>query len=128
MERVTEPTDDSLLNDMLWADPLPDKQANAIEFMPNAQRGTSVRFGSKPLRNLLAKSKLRTMIRAHEVKPKGYQFHMEDRNGNPSCITIFSAPNYCGQYGNYGALFCSRADAPPDVLTFEEYQRKPVCF
>ena len=50
---------------------------------------------------------------------------MLDREGNPACITIFSAPNYCGKYGNNGAIFCSRPEAV-DVLTFEESQTKPI--
>ena len=50
---------------------------------------------------------------------------MADRDGNPACITIFSAPNYCGQWGNKGALFVSRPQAV-DVLTFEECQEKPI--
>ena len=50
---------------------------------------------------------------------------MPDKTGNPLCITIFSAPNYCGSYGNKGAIFCSRPDSV-DVLTFEESQNKPV--
>ena len=52
---------------------------------------------------------------------------MVDKTGNPTCITIFSAPNYCGQYGNLGAIFCSRPDSV-DVLTFEESQAKPIVF
>ena len=65
------------------------------------------------------------IIRAHEVQEEGYKFHMLDREGNPACVTIFSAPNYCGQYGNKGAIFVSRPQAV-DVLTFEENQAKPV--
>ena len=52
---------------------------------------------------------------------------MCDEDGNPRCITIFSAPNYCGQYGNKGAIFCSMPDSM-DILTFEETQLKPVVF
>lgn len=61
------------------------------------------------------------MIRAHEVQQNGYAFHMPDKEGQPACITIFSAPNYCGQYGNRGAIFVSRPQSV-DVLTFEECQ------
>ena len=50
---------------------------------------------------------------------------MTDRDGSPKCITIFSAPNYCGQWGNKGAIFVSRPHAV-DVLTFEECQEKPI--
>ena len=68
------------------------------------------------------------MIRAHEAKPDGYEFHMLKSDGKPLCITVFSAPNYCGSYGNLAAVFCasSRRGMEEDVLTFEEDASKPV--
>ena len=39
------------------------------------------------------------LIRSHEVKDEGYEV---EPDGN--VITIFSAPNYCDQMGNKGAL------------------------
>ena len=29
---------------------------------------------------------------------------MTDRDGSPKCITIFSAPNYCGSYKNKASV------------------------
>ena len=104
---------------------MPDKIANNTDFLDNRQRGTSCLYGRRPVLKLLRNARLTSLIRAHEVQPEGYKFHMPDREGNPAVITIFSAPNYCGQYGNKGALFVSRPTAV-DILTFEENQEKPV--
>ena len=42
---------------------------------------------------------LELLVRSHEVKDGGYE---EEADGR--VITIFSAPNYCDQVGNKGAL------------------------
>jgi serine/threonine-protein phosphatase 5 len=39
------------------------------------------------------------LVRSHEVKDSGYEVEADGR-----VITIFSAPNYCDQVGNKGAL------------------------
>jgi len=39
------------------------------------------------------------LVRSHEVKDAGYEVEADGR-----VITIFSAPNYCDQVGNKGAL------------------------
>lgn len=44
-------------------------------------------------------------MRAHEVQPDGYKFHRwGGKSSFPPVITVFSAPNYCGSYGNKGAV------------------------
>ena len=39
------------------------------------------------------------IVRSHQVVEMGYEF-----NFNRQILTIFSAPNYMGQYENYGAV------------------------
>jgi serine/threonine-protein phosphatase 5 len=39
------------------------------------------------------------LVRSHEVKDEGYEIEADGR-----VITIFSAPNYCDQMNNKGAL------------------------
>ena len=91
---------------MLWADPF-DKTAEAQSksFAANNVRNISVMFGLKPAKELLDREKLLLIVRAHQVKPQGYEFHYW--NGKlPTVITIFSAPNY-EQMENDGAVLIS---------------------
>ena len=63
------------------------------------------------MNNFLAKFGLKSIIRAHQVKKKGYDLH--DWNGPtefPPVITIFSAPNY-GGHGNDGAVMICEKDS-----------------
>ena len=102
---------------MLWADPF-DKPADAKskEFANNNVRNISVMFGLKPAKALLDREKLLSIVRAHQVKPQGYEFH--NWSGKfPTVITIFSAPNY-EQMENDGAVLISTDRGGFDVRTF----------
>ena len=65
IERRMEPPDDTLLADLLWADPARGSSALTIDYIDNEQRGISVYFGRKPLKSLLKKERLRAVVRAH---------------------------------------------------------------
>ena len=124
IERRMEPPDDSLLADLLWADPAKGRSAMTTNFIDNAERGISVYFGKAPLKALLKKEKLRAVVRAHQQKQSGYKFHTWDGpNEFPPCITVFSAPNYCAS-DNDAAVMISDGDKV-DVRTFTERQDKP---
>ena len=119
-----EPPDDSLLADLLWADPAKGRSAMTCNFTDNNERGISVYFGKRPLKQLLKKEKLRAVVRAHQMKQSGYKFHTWDGpNELPPCITVFSAPNY-GASENDAAVMISDGDRV-DVRTFTERQDKP---
>ena len=40
------------------------------------------------------------VVRAHQVVENGYEF----LDGSRRLVTVFSAPNYCGEFNNAGAL------------------------
>ena len=66
LERAREPeSHDSLLNDLLWADPMVAKHAKDTEEIDNEDRGISVKFGWPLLKRLLGKSDYIGLIRAH---------------------------------------------------------------
>lgn len=83
-----------LLCDLLWSDP--DKDVNG--WAPN-ERGVSVTFSSSIIETFLKKHDLDLICRAHQVVEEGYEFF-----GNRQLVTVFSAPNYCGEFDNAGAM------------------------
>ena len=94
ISRPTEIPDTGLLCDLLWSDP--DKEA--IDFDEN-DRGVSVIFGEKVVTDFNKKNDLDLIIRAHQVVDDGYEFF-----ANRQLITIFSAPNYCGEFDNSAGI------------------------
>jgi len=64
-------------------------------------------FGYTAVIDFLKTNNLSTIIRAHDVQRTGYSEHfMHCKEGRrlPLVVTLFSAPNYCGHYGNEAAL------------------------
>ena len=53
----------------------------------------------------LSQNNLSLIVRAHQVVEDGYEFFHER-----SLVTLFSAPNYCGQFDNAGALMMVKED------------------
>jgi len=86
------------MNDLLWADPMKDHDNPLTKGqMYNHSRTTSVKFGWPVLKTLLDGENLKGIVRAHEESLDGYKFSMwNGLNSDPPCITVFSAPNYCG--------------------------------
>ncbi|KAK2352444.1 protein-serine/threonine phosphatase [Trifolium repens] len=96
IERPLDVPDQGLLCDLLWADP-----DTEIKGWGENDRGVSYTFGPDKVDEFLKKHDLDLICRAHQVVEDGYQF-FADRQ----LVTIFSAPNYCGEFNNAGALMC----------------------
>ena len=92
--RPTDIPDTGLLCDLLWSDP--DK--DVAEYDEN-DRGVSVVFGEKIVTEFNKKNDLDLIIRAHQVVDDGYEFFAQRQ-----LITIFSAPNYCGEFDNSAGI------------------------
>ena len=95
--RPTDVPEYGMLCDILWSDP--SENENMKEFFGLNERGISVTFSKKSLKNFLNDNNLELLCRAHQVVEQGYEFY-----GNNSCVTVFSAPNYCGMFDNSGAM------------------------
>ena len=106
LNRVTEPPRSGLFCDILWSDPVDNDSGQLSErFKSNDVRGCSYSYGSVAVNAFLKKSKLLSILRAHEVQIDGYKMHKwNGSTGFPVVITIFSAPNYCDVYNNKGAV------------------------
>ena len=97
LHKVMRPTDipeEGLLCDILWSDP----DENAKGWGEN-DRGVSCTFNETVLKNFLEKNDLDLLCRAHQVVEEGYEFF-----GNRQLVTVFSAPNYCEEFDNSGAI------------------------
>uniref|UniRef100_A0A673CIJ2 Serine/threonine-protein phosphatase n=1 Tax=Sphaeramia orbicularis TaxID=375764 RepID=A0A673CIJ2_9TELE len=97
VRRVMRPTDvpdQGLLCDLLWADP--DK--DVLGWGEN-DRGVSFTFGADVVTKFLHKHDMDLICRAHQVVEDGYEFFAKRQ-----LVTLFSAPNYCGEFDNAGAM------------------------
>ncbi|ORX96578.1 Metallo-dependent phosphatase [Basidiobolus meristosporus CBS 931.73] len=94
IERPTDIPDYGLLNDLLWSDP-----SEAVAEWEDSERGVSYCFGKAVVDDFLATHDIDLVCRAHMVVEDGYEFF----NGR-TLVTVFSAPNYCGEFDNYGAV------------------------
>lgn len=127
LTRPTDVPDTGLLCDLLWSDPGKDMQGWGMN-----DRGVSYTFGADKVSEFLERHDLDLICRAHQVinlifsvyyilcfifcfllvcvyilssshdfqvVEDGYEF-FADRQ----LVTIFSAPNYCGEFDNAGAM------------------------
>lgn len=100
IERPTGVPDYGLLNDLLWSDP----SDTALDWEDN-ERGVSYCFGKTVIQQFLAQYDFDLICRAHMVVEDGYEF-WNDR----TLVTVFSAPNYCGEFDNFGAVMSVSED------------------
>lgn len=100
IQRPTDVPDYGLLNDLLWSDP----SDTALDWEDN-ERGVSYCFGKAVINDFLLRYDMDLICRAHMVVEDGYEF-WNDR----TLVTVFSAPNYCGEFDNYGACMSVSED------------------
>jgi serine/threonine-protein phosphatase PP1 catalytic subunit len=92
--RPCDVPDAGLMCDFLWADPDPHARGWA-----ESERGVSYTFGEDVVAKFLEAHDLDLLVRAHQVVEDGYEFF-----ANRMLVTLFSAPNYCGEFDNAGAV------------------------
>nr|GLL33761.1 serine/threonine-protein phosphatase PP1 isozyme 2-like [Ipomoea trifida] len=94
LPRPTDVPDSGLLSDLLWSDP-----SREVRGWGMNDRGVSYTFGPDKVAEFLMRHDMDLVCRAHQVVEDGYEF-FADRQ----LVTIFSAPNYCGEFDNAGAM------------------------
>ncbi|CAE7350911.1 ppp1cc-b [Symbiodinium sp. CCMP2456] len=92
--RPTDVPDSGLICDLLWSDP----DRDYVGWAEN-DRGVSYVFGTDVVAAFLKRYNLDLVCRAHQVVEDGYEFF-----GKRNLVTLFSAPNYCGEFDNAGAM------------------------
>ena len=73
--------------------------------------GSTLAFGWDVTLDFLKTHGFSLLIRSHEYHRKGYFFCH-----NNLCLTVFSAPNYCG-IGNKGSIIRIKSDLSYDLVT-----------
>lgn len=121
VNRFQQPPNDGLMCEMLWADPMP-----APGRAPS-KRGVGLQFGPDVTKRFLELNNLDLLVRSHEVKEQGYVVEHDGR-----CVTVFSAPNYCDQVGNKGAVINitlkggdGNTDRPPLDYQYWQFEAVP---
>ncbi|CAN6725996.1 unnamed protein product [Malus baccata var. baccata] len=109
LKRPTDVPVSGLLCDLMWSDPSKD-----IEGWGPNDRGISFTFGADRVTEFLQKHDLDLIYRAHHCRSQpsfsiynlylhvvkdGYEFFADTK-----LLTIFSAPNYCGEFDNAGTM------------------------
>jgi len=115
IDRRREPPDEGLMSEILWSDP------QAANGRSPSKRGIGLSFGPDVTANFLSNNDLNLVVRSHEVKDEGYEVE-----ANGKLITIFSAPNYCDQMGNKGALLKFDSSMQYTIKQFEAVPHPPV--
>ena len=95
IERPSEVPDCGMVCDFLWSDP-----DVVTSGWGENERGVSYTFGGDVVRQFCQEFDFDLVVRAHQVVENGYEF----LDGSRRLVTVFSAPNYCGEFNNAGAL------------------------
>jgi serine/threonine-protein phosphatase PP1 catalytic subunit len=120
LQRPCDVPDVGLMCDLLWSDPDPkvtvSRKCSVIAWTVSSashlttplslslgwaenDRGVSFVFGPDVVANFLEEHDLDLCVRAHQVVEDGYEFFAGRR-----LVTLFSAPNYCGEFDNAGGM------------------------
>jgi serine/threonine-protein phosphatase 2A catalytic subunit len=89
-------TSAGIMDGLLWSDPI--TEGSSLRFRPN-ERGCGFVFGPVATQEFCSENKIAFVIRAHQMAMEGYNWSHSNL-----CLTVFSAPNYCGISNNLGAV------------------------
>lgn len=124
IHRFREPPSFGAMCDLLWADPMDEKEddPNCPQFfIPNTTRGCSYVHSHKAVSAFLKENNLTTVIRGHEAQDEGYHLYKKTASGFPSVICVFSAPNYCDTYDNRATVI----DLNKSVMNIRQFNSCP---
>ncbi|KAJ3444628.1 serine/threonine-protein phosphatase [Anaeramoeba flamelloides] len=98
--RPTEVSESGILCDLLWSDP-----KEGVKKWGGNERGVSYTFGEEVVEKFTERNEIDLICRAHQVVENGFEFFANQR-----LVTVFSAPAYCGEFDNNGAMMIVEED------------------
>lgn len=118
VQRPLRMPDHGLVCDLLWADP-----EEGVSGFEDGPRGVSHVFGEDVVDKFLRRHDFDLMIRAHQVVENGFEFFAQKQ-----LVTLFSAPAYCGEFDNCGAVMNVAADLTCSFQILRPKTRKRARF
>ena len=119
IDRDIDVPESGILTDLLWSDPAPEEGTQP------SSRKRGVLYGPDITKSFLKNNNLSLIVRSHDINNCTDTGYCLDHDG--TCITVFSAPNYCGLYGNKGAIVHIGSDMEPTFTTFDSAE-VPLAF
>lgn len=114
IQRPVDIPDEGIMCDILWSDP-----EKLISGWKDSDRGVSYIFGKDVLDKFVEHHDLDLVCRAHQVVEDGYEFF-----ANRKLVTIFSAPNYCGEFDNSGGALKVDEDLTCSFIIIEPIEKE----
>lgn len=117
--RPTDVPDSGLICDLLWSDP----GESDLRGWGENDRGVSWTFGEDVVDEVVKAFDLDLICRAHQVVDEGYQFFAKRK-----LITVFSAPNYCGEFNNAGGFLVVDPNLRCSVIQIKPTYSVPIFY
>ena len=114
LNRNVEIPDSGILCDLVWSDP----KSHSKKWCDN-DRGVSYTFNERAVDDFMKKIGVDLIVRAHQVVDDGFEFF----NGQ-KMVTVFSAPNYCGQVGNQASVMKIKKNLECSFITLKPVYKK----
>lgn len=120
VDRIQTIIEDELINDLLWSDPK--SEGTAFEYESSTgitknRRGQGVNFGIDIAHHFLEFNDMVRIVRSHQMANRGYKFNFPDR----SCVTVWSAPNYCYRHANLASVMDVKSDMVCEEYSFSVF-------
>ncbi|KAH8095162.1 phosphoprotein phosphatase [Aureococcus anophagefferens] len=110
LNRFQEIPHEGPMCDLVWSDP--DERCG----WGISPRGAGYTFGADITEQFLTTNSFKFIVRAHQLVMEGYSWTHPN-----TCVTVFSAPNYCYRCGNMAAIMeiGDSIDTRPEFVMYE---------
>ena len=109
IDRKIEVPHTGVMCDILWSDPS-DDNGWAL-----SSRGAGYTFGQDVTKQFNDKNKIKMICRGHQLVDEGYSW-----SHDKTCVTIFTAPNYCYRCNNKAGLCEVSEEGTMDFLVYAD--------
>lgn len=110
LDRFIEVPHEGAMSDLLWSDPEIKPSSRGFGVSP---RGAGWTFSEDITENWNKLNRINLTCRAHQLMLEGHSF-----SHNQQCLTLFTAPNYCGRCNNKATLMEVKETGDCELIDF----------